>query len=157
MPTKALIVKAMVFLGVTYRCESWTIKKAEGWRTDAFKLWCWRRLFRISRTARRSNLVNPKGNQPWIFIGRTDAEAEAATLWPPDESWLTGKNPHADKDWRQRRRGGRGWDGYIASPNSMNMNLSNSGRQWRTEEPGMLQSTRSQSWTPMTNLEYINL
>ena len=69
-------------------CESWTIKKAEGWKIDAFELWCWRRLLRVPWTARRSN-VNPKGNQSWIFIERTDAEAEAPKLSPPDaKSWL---------------------------------------------------------------------
>ena len=71
LPTKVHIVKAMVFLVVTYRCKSWTIKKAEGQRIDAFILWCWRRLLRVLWTARRSN--NPKGHQPWIFMGRTDA------------------------------------------------------------------------------------
>ena len=55
MPTKIHIVKAMIFPVVMYRCESWTIKKAEHWRTDAFKLWCWRRLLRVPWTARRSN------------------------------------------------------------------------------------------------------
>ena len=66
------IVKAMDFPVVKYGCESWTIRKAECWRTDAFELWCWRRLLRVPWTARRS--VNPKGNQPWVFIGRTGAE-----------------------------------------------------------------------------------
>ena len=57
-------------------CESWTIKKAEQWIIDAFELWCWRRLLRVPWTARRSSQsINPRGNQPWIFIGRTDAEA----------------------------------------------------------------------------------
>ena len=55
LPTKVHLVKAMVFLVVTYRCESWTIKKAESWRIDAFELWCWRRLLRVPWTARRSN------------------------------------------------------------------------------------------------------
>ena len=67
---------------VMYGCESWTITKAECQRIDAFKLWCWRRLLRVSWTARRS--INSKGNQPCIFIGRTDAEAETPILWPPD-------------------------------------------------------------------------
>ena len=56
--------------------------------------------------------VNPKGNQPWILIGRIDAEDEVPILWPPDEkSWLTGKDPDAEKDWRQKKGGSRGWDG----------------------------------------------
>ena len=89
-----------------YECESWTIKKAECRRTAAFELWCWRRLLRVPWTARRSN--HPKGDQSWIFIGRTDAEAEAPILWPPDEkNWLTGKDPDAGRDWGAG--GERGW------------------------------------------------
>ena len=68
----------MVFLVVIYGCESWTIKEAECQRIDAFELWCWRRLLRVPWTARRSNqIINYKGKQPSIFIGRIDAEAEA--------------------------------------------------------------------------------
>ena len=77
--TKVHLVKAMVFLVVTYGCESWIIKKAEHQRIDAFELWCWRRLLRPLESLCS---VNPKGNQPWIFTGRTDAEAEAPILWP---------------------------------------------------------------------------
>ena len=88
-----------------YGCESWTIKKAEHWRIGGFKLWCWRRLLGVSWTIRRSNQVSPKGNQPWIFIGRTGAEAEAPILWPPDvKSWLTGKDPDPRKDWGQEKQ-----------------------------------------------------
>ena len=88
-----------------YGCESWTIKKAECWRTDAFVLWCWRRLSRVPWTA-RSKPVNPKRNQPWIFIGRTDAEAKTPILWPTDAmNWLIGKDHDAGKDWRQEEKG----------------------------------------------------
>ena len=100
LPTKVCLVKAMVFPVVMYGYESWTIKKAERWRIDAFELWCWRRLLRVPSMARRSN-QSILGNQSWILIGRTDAEAEAPILWPPDvKSWLTWKDPHAGKDWR---------------------------------------------------------
>ena len=78
LQTKVYIVKAMVFPVVMYGCESWTIKKAEGRRIDAFELWCWRRLLRVPWTA-----VHPKGNQSWVFIGRTNAEAEVPILWSP--------------------------------------------------------------------------
>ena len=80
--TMVHIIKAMFFLVVMYRCESWTIKKADCQRIDAFELWCWRSplSLRVPWTARRSN--SPKGNQPSIFIGRT--ESEAPMLWPPD-------------------------------------------------------------------------
>ena len=80
LPTEVHIVRAMVFLVVMYKCESWTIRKAEDQRIDAFKLRCWRRLLRVPWTARR----HPKGNQSRTFIGRTDAEAETPILWPLD-------------------------------------------------------------------------
>ena len=101
--TKACLVKAMVFPVVMYGCESWTIKKAERKRIDAFELWCWRWLLRVPWIARRSKL-HPKGNQSWIFIGRTDAETPI--LWPPDvKNWLIGKDPDAGKDWRWEEKG----------------------------------------------------
>ena len=78
---KVHLVKAMVFPVVMYGCESWTVKKAERRRIDAFELWCWRRFLRVYWTARRSN-QSPKGYQSWVFIGRTDAEAPI--LQPPD-------------------------------------------------------------------------
>ena len=69
VPTKVHLVKAIVFPVVMYGCESWTIKKAEHRRIDAFELWCWRRLLRVPWTARRSNHLHPKGDQSWMFIG----------------------------------------------------------------------------------------
>ena len=95
MPTKVHLVKAMVFLVVMYGYESGTIKKAECWRTDAFELWCWRR-FLSPLDSKEFKLVNPKGNQSWIYIGRVDAEAETPIFWPPDaKNWLIGKDPDA--------------------------------------------------------------
>ena len=86
LQTKVHLIKAMAFLVVMYGCESWTIKKAECRRTDAFELCCWRRLLRVPWTARRSNQSILKEISPgWVFIGRTDSEAETAILWPPDE------------------------------------------------------------------------
>ena len=76
LPTKVHLVKAMVFLAVMYGCESWTIKKAEHQRIDAFELWCWRRLLRVPWSVRRSNQASLKEISPELFIGRTDAEAE---------------------------------------------------------------------------------
>ena len=75
LPTNVHLVKAMVFPVVTYRCESWTIKKAECQRTDAFKLWCWRRLLRVCWAARRSNQSILKEISPEYSLERTDAEA----------------------------------------------------------------------------------
>ena len=82
LPTKVRIVKAMVFPLVMYGCESWTIKKAECRRIDAFELWFWRRLFRVPWTARRSNQSILEELTPEYSIGRT--EAAAPILWPPD-------------------------------------------------------------------------
>ena len=82
--TKVRLVKAMVFPVVMYGCESWTVKKSECQRIDAFQLWCWRRLLRVPWTARRSNQsILKEIDQSWVFIGRTDAEAETPILWPP--------------------------------------------------------------------------
>ena len=99
LPTTICLVKAIVFPVVMYGCESWTIQKVEHQRIDAFELWCWRRLLRVPWTAREIQLVNPKGNQPRMFIGRTDAEAEIPILWPPDgKNQLIGKDPESGKD-----------------------------------------------------------
>ena len=82
----------MVFPLVLYECEGWTIKKADCQRINAFELWCWRRLFGAPWTSRRSKQSSPKENQPWLVIERSDAEAEAPILWPPNgTSQLTGK------------------------------------------------------------------
>ena len=83
LPTKVHLVKAMVFPIVIYGCESWTVKKAECRRIDAFELWCWKRLLRVPWTARRSNQSILKGDQPWDFFGGNDAKAETPVLWPP--------------------------------------------------------------------------
>ena len=91
LPTKNCIVKAVVFPVVTYNCESWTVKKAECQRIDAFELWCWKRLLRVPWTARRSNPSILKEINP-EYLGRTHAEAEAPIPWPPDvKSRLIGK------------------------------------------------------------------
>ena len=74
----------MVFPVVMYGCESWTIKKAEHQRMDAFEFWCWRRLLRVPWTARRPNQSIPKEISPEYSIGRTDAEVQDPILWPPD-------------------------------------------------------------------------
>ena len=106
LPTKVRLVKVMVFPVVMYGCEIWTVKKAEHWRIDAFELWCWRRFLRVPWTERRSNQSNPKGNWSWIFIGRTDAEAEAPVLWPhAGKSWRIRKKPWCWERWRQEEKG----------------------------------------------------
>ena len=83
LSTKVHLVKAMVFPVVMYGCESWTVKKAERPRIDAFELWCWRRL-ESPLDSKEIQPVHPKGDQSWVFIGRTDVEIETPVLWPPD-------------------------------------------------------------------------
>ena len=83
LSTKVCLVKAMVFSVIMYGCESWTIKKPEHRRTDAFELWCGRRLLRVPWTTRRSNQFILR-DQSWVFTGRTDVEAETPILWPRD-------------------------------------------------------------------------
>ena len=84
LPTKVHLVKAMVLSVVMYGCESWTIKKAECQRIDAFELWCWRRLLKSPLDCNEIQPVHPKGDQSWVFIGRTDVEAETPILWAPN-------------------------------------------------------------------------
>ena len=124
LPTKIHLVKAMVFSVVMYGCESWTIKKAKHQRIDAFELWCWRTV-ESPLDCKEIKPVNPKGNQSWIFFGRTDAEAETPILWPPVvKNWLTGKilmlgKIEGRRSWRRQRM--RWLDGIT---DSMDMSLS---------------------------------
>ena len=133
----------MAFLVVMYGCENWTIKKVEHQRTDALKLWCWSRLLRVLLDSKEIQPVNSKGSQPWLFPERTDAEA--SVCWPPDvKNWLIGKDTDHEKDWRQKRRGQREWDGWMASSIQWPWVWANSGRYWRTGKPGVLHSKGSQ-------------
>ena len=106
LPTKVHLVKAMVFPVVMYGCESWTHK--ESW---ALKNWCFwtvvlEKTLQSPLDYKEIQPVNLKGNQSWIFIGRTDAKAETPALWPPDvKSWLIGKDPDTGKDWGQEEKG----------------------------------------------------
>ena len=118
LPTTVHLVKAMFFPVVMYGCDSWTVKKAEHWRIDAFELWCWRRLLRVPWTARRSTQSILKEISPGCFFGRIDVEAATPILWPPDgKSWPHWKIPWC---WERLKAGGegdnRGWDGWRASP-----------------------------------------
>ena len=127
----------MVFPVVMYECESWTIKKAE-------YFWCFwtvvlEKTLESFSDCKEIKPVNPKGNQSWIFTGRTDARAEAPVLWPPDaKSWLIRKDPKAGKDWRQEKK----WttDGWMASPTHWTWVWASSRRWRRTGKPGVLQS-----------------
>ena len=123
----------------------WELDHNEG---RVLKDWCLRTLV-LEKTlespldSKEIKPVNPEGNQPWIFIGRTDAEAEAPVLWPLDgKSQLIGKDPDAGKDWMQEEK--RAWDGWMASLMEWPWTWANSGRWWGTGRPGVLQTTGSQ-------------
>ena len=84
LSTKVRLVKAVVFPVGTYGCESWTVKKAEHQRIDAFELWCWKKTLESPLDFKEIQPIHPKGDQSWVFIGSTDVEAETPILWPPD-------------------------------------------------------------------------
>ena len=139
----------MVFPLVMYGCQSWTIKKAP---TN----WCFWILV-LEKTLEslldcKIKPVNPKGNQPWIFIARTDAEAEA-----PYFGHLMQRTDSLEKTLMlgkiegRRRRDDRGWDGWMASPIQWTWVWASSRRWWRTGKPGMLQSMATQSWTRLSD------
>ena len=147
LPTKFRLVKAMVFPVVMYGCESWIIKKAQHWRIDAFEV--------LEKTpespldCKEIQPVHPKGNQSWIFIGRTDTEAEAPILWPPEaKSLMLGKIEG------RRRRGQQSVRCLNHITNSMHMSLSKLWEMVRNREPwhavvkGVTKSwTRLSDWT----------
>ena len=118
----------------------------ECWRIDTFELWCWRTILMCPLDFKEIQLVNPQGYQSWIFIGKTDAEAEAPKLWPPNvNNWLTGKDPDGGKHWRREEKGTTeddmvGWH-HRLSGHEFEQAPGDSGR---TGKPGMLQSMGSQ-------------
>ena len=142
LPKKVCLVKAMVFPVVMYGCESWTIKKAEHQRIDAFELWCWRRLLRVSWTARRFNQSILKETSPeyslkdWSWSWNSNT---LATWW--EDSSTHWKRPWC---WERSKVGGegddRGWDGWMASPTWWTWVWVGSGSWWWTGKPDVLQS-----------------
>ena len=119
LPTKVSPVKAMVFPVVMYGCDSWTVKKAESRRIDAFELWCWRRLLRVPWTARRSNQSIMKEISPGCSLEGLMLKVKLPILWPPHaKSWLIGKDPDAGRDWGQGEKGTKedemaGWHHWL--------------------------------------------
>ena len=160
--TKICLVKAMVFPVVMCRCESWTIKKAEHWRIDAFELWCWRRLLRVPWTARRSNQSILKEISPEYSWEGLMLNWNSSTLATWCEELTLSKRPWC---WERLRAGGegddRGWDGWMASPTQWTWVWASSGSWWCTGKPGVLQSMGSQrvrcNWVTELNWFKINL
>ena len=144
-------VKAMVFS--SSHVWMWELDYKESW---ALKNWCfWTVVLEKTLESPLDNKeiqpVHPKGNQSWIFIARTNAEAETPTLWPPDvKNWLIGKDPDAGKDWRQEEKGMTGWNGWMASLTRWTWVWVSSGSWWWTGKPGMVEAMGSQrliDWT----------
>ena len=136
--TQVCIIKALVFPVVMYRYESWTIKRAEQWGIDAFELWCWRRLLRVPWTARRSNQsilkeINPEYSLEGLML-KLKLQYFGHLLWRADslEKTLMLERLKAGEG------DGRGWDGWMASPNQWTWVWANSRRWWRTGKPGVL-------------------
>ena len=144
LPTKGRLVKAMVFPVVMYGCESWTVKKAERWRIDAFELWCWRRLLRVPWTARWSNQsilkISPGCSLEGMMVSWNSSTS--ATSCNELTHW---KRPWC---WEGLGAGGegdnRGWDGWMASPTRWTWVWENSGSWWWTGRPDVLRFMRSQ-------------
>ena len=145
LPTKVHLVKAIVFLVVMFGCQSWTIRKAECRRIDAFELWCWRRLLRIPWTARRFNQsilkeISPEYSLEELML-KLKLQYLGHLMWRADsfeKTWC----------WGRLKVGGegddRGWDGWMASLTQWTWVWVNSGSWWWTGRPGMPQSLGSQ-------------
>ena len=144
-PTKVHLVKAMVFPVVMYGCESWTVKKAEHWRIDAFELWCWRRLLRILWTARRSNQSILKEISPGCSLERLMLKLKLQYFGHLMEELTHWKRLWC---WEGLGAGGkgddRGWDGWMASLTRWTWVWVNFGSWWWTGRPGVLQFMGSQ-------------
>ena len=157
LPTKVRLVKAMAFPVVMYGCESWTIKKAERRRIDAFELWCWRRLLTVSWTARRSNQsilkeISPEYSLEGLML-KLMLQYFDHLMWRTDS---LEKTLMLGKIEGRRRRGQQGWDGWTASLTQWTWVWLNSGSWWWTGKLGMLQSMGSQRvakgyWTELSN------
>ena len=158
MPTKVRLVKAMVFPVVMCGCESWTIKKAEYWRTDAFELWCWRRLLRVPWIARRSNQsilkeISPEYSLEGLmlklklqYFGHLVRRADSL-----EKTLMLGKIEAGGEGED------RGWAGWRASPTRWTWVWISSGSWWWTGKPGVPQSMGSQSGPWLSDWTELNL
>ena len=155
------MVKAMGFPVVRYGCESWTIKKDEHWRIDAFELWCWEKTLKSLLDCKETKPVNHKGDKSWLFIGRTDVEAEVPILWPLDaKNWLIGKDPNSGKDWRQEEKGRKRTRWLNGIIHLMNISLSKLRElvmyreTWRAAIHGVAKSqTQLSDWTEVSKIK----
>ena len=163
LTTKVHLVKAMVFPVVTYGCESWTIKKAECWRIDAVELWSWRRLLRVPWTARRSNQSILKEISPEYSL---EEHSLMLKLKLQQFSHLMQRTDSLEKTLLlgkiegRRKRGCRGWDGWMASPTWWTWDWLSSRGWWGTGKPGALQSMGlqrvRQDWVTELNWIYLD-
>ena len=152
LPKKVCLIKAMVFPVVMYGCESWTVKKAEHRRIDAFELWCWRRLLRVPWTARKSNQSILKVIGPGCSLEGMMLKLKSSTLATSCKKLTHWKIPWC---WEGLRAGGegedRGWDGWTASLTRWTWVWVNSGSWWWIGRPGVLQFMGSQSRTRLSD------
>ena len=160
LPTKIHLVKAMVFPVVMYRCESWTIKKAEHWRIDAFELWCWKRLLRVPWTTRRSNQSILKEISSGCSLEGLMLKLRLNTLATSCEELIHLKRPWCWERLKAEEEGDdRGWDGWMASPTRWTWVWVDSGSWWWTGRPGVMWFMGSQrvrhDW--MTELNWTDL
>ena len=160
LPAKVHLINAVVFPVVMYGCESWTMKKAERRRIDAFELWCWRRFLRVPRTARWSNQsvlkeISPEYSLEGLML-KLKLRYFCHLMWRTDS---LEKTLMLGKIECRRRRGWQRLRGWMASLTQWTWVWANSEGWWRTGKPGVLQSTESQldtiEWLNLTELNYI--